>query len=171
MNDLSVDDILTLRQQTAEDIVDVNEPDIQLVVFTLADQPFAFHGRAIKEILAGDEPIYPVPGMPDSVTGVINLRGDIESVIFLHALLQLPTPRNDSPGGLLLGQSSRMRSAIHVDQLLDVMEIPESSLHQPPASLPESLRPYTSALFEFRGQPVTVLDLELVFAAYLQGLE
>lgn len=170
MNDLSVDDILALRQQASNNVVDVNDVDIKLVVFTLADQPLAFYGRVIKEILAKDEPVYYVPGMPDSVIGVTNLRGEIESVIALHPLLQLPTPRSGSAGPLLLGQTSQMRSVIRVDVLLDVIDLPESNLHQPPESLPDSLRPYACALFDFHGQAVTVLDLELVFSAYLQGL-
>ncbi len=170
MNDLSVDDILALRRQTARDIVDVNEKEVKLVIFTLAGQSFALYGQAIKEILAREEPLYFVPGMPASVLGVVNLRGDIESVITLNALLQLPQSQATAPGPLLLGQSSCLRSAIRVDELIDVVDVPQSQLHQPPDSLPESLRPYACALCEFNQQPVTVLDLERVFAAYLQGL-
>lgn len=172
MTTSQLDQLLNEQTTNRQEIVDVDEPLIKLVIFKLAEQYFAFAGRSIVEVLPGDEAVYFLPGMPASVEGVMNVRGDIESVIHLHELLQLSQPTNKaaSPGSsLLLGKGKTMRSGLRVDQLLDVIDIPESQLQTPPDALPEHLQPFVSSLLSFNGLIVTVLDLDAVFAAWLAG--
>ncbi len=170
-----LDQVLTERQGNQQGIIDVDEPVVKLVIFRLADQYFAFHGAVIKEVIPGDTPVYFLPAMPSSVEGVMNLRGDIESVISLHELLQLSAVVNQDNDAvvtascILLGKNHAMHSGLRVDQLLDVIDIPTSQLKPPPASLPEHLQPFVMHLFVFNGQPVTLLDLEAVFKNWLKG--
>ena len=84
MSDSPLEHILSQRLGHQE-IIDVDEPVIKLVIFSLGEQHFAFLGEAIKEVLPGTETVFFVPGMPASVEGVINVRGDIESVIQLYS--------------------------------------------------------------------------------------
>jgi purine-binding chemotaxis protein CheW len=170
MSQTSVDELLALKREAANEIVDVDEPTVKLVIFALGGKFFAFRGQFIKEVLPGDERLFYVPGMPASVQGVINVRGDIESVILLHNLLDLPSPEEMVSGSILLGQASDMHSGIRVDELLDVVDLPLSQLQNPPESLPESLQPYVAALVDFSGKPVALLDIEKVFADYQEGL-
>ncbi len=90
MSDSQLEQVLRQRQNSHQDIVDVDEPVIKLVIFSLGEQHFALAGESVKEVLPGTETVFFVPGMPASVEGVINVRGNIESVIQLHALMQLP---------------------------------------------------------------------------------
>ena len=151
-------------------IVDVDEPSQQVVLFQLSGQPFALPGHAVSEILKGDTPVYFVPGLPDSTEGVIHLRGQIESLITLQPLLGLPTTPAD--GMLLIVKGAGIRSAVRIDQLEDVCELPVSALKTPPDTLASTLRPYVSALWQpSDGQPVTaLLDPDALFQAYQQGL-
>lgn len=90
---LSLEEALA-RQSNDDTIIDVDEPCQQLVLFRLAEQRFALPGSAVNEILNGDQPVYFVPGLPASTEGVIHLRGNIESVVTLQALLGLPFGTN-----------------------------------------------------------------------------
>lgn len=89
----SLDDILSQRHDAQRAVVNVDEPQLKLVVFALGGQWFAFHGSSVREILA-QPTVHFVPGCPSSLEGVIHVRGDIESVLRLHELLHLPAPAN-----------------------------------------------------------------------------
>lgn len=172
MSDSQLNALLEQRQYAEDDIVDVEEPTIKLVIFHLGERTFAFTGAAIREVLPGNEPVFFVPGMPASVEGVMNVRGDIESVIRLHHLLSLSGSNevNTSPSAsILLGQGSGVHSGLRVDQLLDVVDIPLSQIQATPETLPETLQPFVTGLLEFRGLAVAVLDLDKLFAAWQRG--
>lgn len=172
MSDSQLDQLLALQQSSQQAIVDVDEPMIKLVIFSLDEYHFAFPGAVIKEVLPGDEAVFFVPGMPASVEGVINLRGDIKSVIGLYALLQIPSATQKNAlqaSSILIAQGQQMRSGLRVDRLLDVVDIAESQIQLPPDSLPEHLQPYVTGLLQFTGVAVSVLDIDAIFSAWQQG--
>lgn len=169
MSETSLDQILAKRQSAHKEIVNVDEPLIKLVIFALGDDWFAFHGDRIREIL-NRATIFFVPGCPASLVGVINVRGDIESVIRLHELLQVALPEPGGSSVILLGTGSAMSSGICVDCVVDVVDIPQSFIQPPPANLPDQLRPFVSGLLRFKERPVSVLDLEQIFTQYVKGL-
>lgn len=172
MTESQLDQLLAQQQNKQQTIVDVDELTIKLVIFSLGEYHFAFPGTAVKEVLPGDEQVFFVPGLPDSVEGVINLRGDIESVIGLHALLQVANPDYKNTlhtTAILLAHNIQMRSGLRVDRLLDVVDIAESQIQPAPQSLPEHLQPYVTGLLQFTGLAVSVLDIDAVFAAWQKG--
>lgn len=167
-----LDQLLTERKNNPQEIVDVDEPVVKLVIFRLGEQYFAFLGSGIAEVIPGDTRVYFLPGMPASVEGVMNVRGDIESVISLHELLHLNTLAAKPDlvtSSILLGKGSSMHSGLRVDQLLDVVDFPESQLQTPPSSLPEYLQPFVTNLLVFNGLPVTLLDINAVFTSWLNS--
>ncbi|MCE1181425.1 MAG: chemotaxis protein CheW [Rhodocyclales bacterium] len=167
---ITLDEALAARQAHAETHTEEAENLLKLVIFELAGERFACHGERIREIIFQAE-VYFVPGCPDSLEGVINVRGDITSVIRLNDLLGLP----QAPGGhrrssILLGHGNGMDSGIRVGQVIDVVDIPESEIHPSPANLPEHLRLRMPGILYFAGQAVTLLDLDRLFADYAKGL-
>lgn len=171
MSDSQLEQILNQHQHQQE-IVDVDEPMVKLVIFNLAEQYFAFPGESIKEVLPGTEAVFFVPGMPASVEGVINVRGDIESVIQLHTLLQLSNGLEKNTSHLtsiLLARSKQMHSGLRVDRLLDVVDVVQSQVQSPPDALPDYLKPYVTGLLQFNGLAVTVLDIDTIFSAWQKG--
>jgi purine-binding chemotaxis protein CheW len=169
MSETTLDQVLIQRREARKEIVNVDEPAIKLVIFELGSDWFAFHGECIREILARAD-VFFVPGCPSSLEGVINVRGDIESVVRLHELLRLPESSASRASSILLGRGGGMSSGIRVDAVVDVVDVPESSLLAPPSTLPEHLRSLVSSVMRFRERPVTVLDLERIFADYARGL-
>ncbi|WP_404376032.1 chemotaxis protein CheW [Vreelandella aquamarina] len=153
-------------------IVDVDEPSQQVVLFQLSGQPFALPGQAVSEILKGDTPVYFVPGLPASTEGVIHLRGNIESLITLQSLLGLTDTHANAEGMILVVHGAGIHSAVRIDRLDDVCDLPVSAFKTPPETLPSALRPYVSALWQpSEHQSATaLLDPDALFKAYQQGL-
>ena len=172
MSGTDLEQILTQRRQAGGDLPGPEDPAVQLVIFSLGKDWFAFPGEAIREILAQAE-VFFLPGCPPSLEGVINVRGDLESVVRLQDLLGLEGGVAGAPADgscILLGRARAMTSGIRVDRVVDVVAIPRSQLQPPPATLPEPMRPSVSGLFSFQGRAVAVLDLERLFAEYERGL-
>jgi purine-binding chemotaxis protein CheW len=170
MSEATLDQVLSQRREVNKDIVNVDEPAVKLVIFALGDDWFAFQSERIREILAQAD-IFFVPGCPPSLEGVINVRGDIESVIRPHEMLHLP---DNSDGGrasaILLGRGGGMSSGIRVDRVVDVVDVPQSSIRPPPSTLPEHMRVLVLGVLRFQEQPVAVLDLDKMFVDYARGL-
>lgn len=174
MNQDPIEELLELRRRAAGEVVDVDEPHFQIVVFRLGDDLWAMRGGQVREILPPMEPFF-VPGCPDSIEGVINVRGDIASVIRLDLVLGCrPDNETDKPAhsnSILLGQSEGMITGLRVGEVLDVLELPQSAILAPPSNLSESLRPFVEGAFTYRESPVTLLDLVPLLSRFRTSLE
>lgn len=169
MSESALDQILSQRHEARKEVVSVDEPAVKLVIFELGGDWFAFHGERIREILAQAD-VFFVPGCPASLEGVINVRGDIESVLLLHDLLRLPASPASRGSSILLGRGGGMSSGIRVDRVVDVVDVPQSRVQPAPGALPEHMQPLVLGLLHFRERPVAVLDLDRIFADYARGL-
>lgn len=164
----SLDQVLIQRRNSGQEIVDVDEPAIKLVIFELGGEWFAFPGEAIREILPQVD-VYFVPGCPSSLEGVINVRGDIESVIRLSELLGKPAAKSAANSSILRGIGGGMHSGIRVDRVVDVLDVVQSAIQPPPSTLPENRRRIVFGLMHHQDKPVTVLDLNRIFEDYHRG--
>ena len=163
-------EILERRRHADHGIVEVEAPTVKLVVFAIGDALFAFPGANVTEILPLST-VYFVPGCPPSLEGVINVRGDITSVIRLGDLLGVEHTPAARRTAILLGQGAAMGSGLRVDQVLDVLDVLEENIQPPPGALPERLQNWTTGVFAYQGRSVLLLDLERLFQDYRAGLE
>ena len=95
---------------------------MQVIVFTLGANRYAISTDKVKEIIKNEQSTV-VPNSPDWVEGLINLRGNIVTLLNLSKLLQHDTTmcynniiilnNDDDKIGLLIG---------NVDQVLDLEE-------------------------------------------------
>jgi purine-binding chemotaxis protein CheW len=162
-------EILERRRREDYEIIEVEAPTVKLVVFAVGDGLFAFLGANVAEILPLTT-LYFVPGCPPSLEGVINVRGDITSVIRLGDLLGMDHAATSRRTAILLGRAKAMCSGLRVDEVLDVLDVLEEIMQAPPSTLPEKLRSWATGVFAYRGRSVLVLDLERLFQDYRAGL-
>ena len=140
----------------------VHLPMVKLVIFTLLNDYFAFTAENIKEILPGGKINY-VPGVPDFILGIINVRGDIESVIDINHILGMapldPTKQNH----IIIGEAEGIRSGILVGSVEDVMDFTQESIKPPLATLNETIKQFVKGSNEYMNYNVTVLDINEIF--------
>jgi len=150
------------QAQSAEAV----EEKVEMVIFTLGDDFYAFYGHHVKEILPYEK-ITLVPGCPDSIIGLINVRGDIESVINLHKLLGIPESRMNRKTRIMIAAEKEIRSGILADSVEDVLSVPVSSVSQPISTLDKSVKEFAvGGETLYNGKYVTLLDIGKIFAKF-----
>lgn len=169
MNPPRLDDILAAGRAgglsgAPRESMNVDQPSVTLVVFTLAEQAFALPGKQIREILAAPR-IYRVPGAPAALEGVISVRGEIESVVCLRRLLGLPVVSRQK-SAVLLARGEQLQTGLRVDEVIDLCDQPESALQPAPDTLPADLQPHVRHLIRLGQRGVSLLDLDTLLAAY-----
>src|SRR5256714_2189103 len=108
----------------AEEVVQ-DEPQIptrRLLVFELGGSGYACEMDSFREIVP-NQPMTRLPGSPDSVCGLINLRGTIVTVIDGGIVLGKP-PCAKTSGLILLADYFERLVGVGVDDVCDIHEIP-----------------------------------------------
>jgi len=76
-------------ERTNSNTTDSNDEVLQWVTYRLGEETYGINVMQVQEVLRYTE-IAPVPGAPDYVLGIINLRGNVVTVIDTRARFGLP---------------------------------------------------------------------------------
>lgn len=145
------------RQQRVKEVVDVEEERVKIVIFTSGKNSYAFYGCNISEILPACE-ISWVPSLPEYLPGLINVRGDIESVIDISCFLG--EERTDPEGGhIAMAVWGDFHSGVIIDSIEDVVDIPVSAIEPPLSTLDGTARDLVAGEIRYGGKTVTLLDI------------
>lgn len=150
--------------RAAEEIAE----SVKLVFFTLLEERYAFFGSEIKEILPMTR-INRIPGSPDHILGVINVRGDIESVLDLNKVLGLPEQPRTIQNRILIAESEGYRSGILAGSVEDILDVPTSSIHQPIMTLADNVKEFVAGETVYLGNEVTALNIGKILKKTLAG--
>ena len=101
------------------------------LVFTLEDEEYAISVTDVREII-GAIPITRVPGVPDSVRGVINLRGKIIPVADLRIRFNLQAVDHGARTCIIVVRARGAEFGLVVDKVLEVARIAEEDIEPPP---------------------------------------
>lgn len=99
--------------------------------FELAGQRYAVPLADVREIIR-PEPPTPVPGAPGEVLGIINLRGNIVTVLDGCARLGLTATGNTPNQRLVIFHNEFEAIGMCIDSLQDVLELDMRELMPPP---------------------------------------
>ncbi len=106
------------------------DSEIQIVEFMLGKDLFAIELYDIKEVIPF-APTTPLPNTPSYIIGIINLRGEITTVIDLKQLLQMEsqTTHNENACFIVLDPAFTKRPVgILVDEVLAVSTYTDSDI-------------------------------------------
>lgn len=103
----------------------------QFVVFTINEQLFSLSIEEVVEILRVPV-ITSVPGIDESIEGVINLRGSIIPVVSLHHKFSLTPPDATKKSRVVIVQGENENIGIIVDEVKMVTRFDETNVEPPP---------------------------------------
>jgi purine-binding chemotaxis protein CheW len=108
-----------------------SDPVIQLVTFRLQDESYGINVMRVQEVLRVSE-IAPVPGAPSFVLGIINLRGNVVTVIDTRSRFGLPPTEVSDSSRIVIIESGGQVVGILVDSVAEVVELSASEIEQAP---------------------------------------
>ena len=104
---------------------------IQLVTFRLKDETYGINVMQVQEVLRVTE-IAPVPGAPPYVLGIVNLRGNVVTVIDTRSRFGLPSTEVDDASRIVIIESEEQVVGILVDSVAEVVELRHSEIDSAP---------------------------------------
>jgi purine-binding chemotaxis protein CheW len=144
-------------RQRSREIVDVEQERVKMVIFRSGANRYAFYGSVVREILPASE-ISWVPGLPDYLPGLINVRGDIESVVNIGYFLGEEKKERFS-GLIAMVVKDDFHTGILIDSIDDVLDIPLQSITPPLSTLDGAPRELVVGNFEYDKSIISILDI------------
>jgi purine-binding chemotaxis protein CheW len=133
-------------------------PLIQFVTFILMDEVYGINVMQVQEVLRITE-IAPVPGAPPYVLGIINLRGNVVTVIDTRTRFGLPTKETDDASRIIVIESDKQVVGILVDAVAEVVELRESEIDAAPNVGTEESSRYIQGVATMEDSLLILVDL------------
>jgi purine-binding chemotaxis protein CheW len=108
-----------------------NDPILQWVTCHLEDEVYGVNVMQVQEVLRLTE-IAPVPGAPDYVIGIINLRGNVVTVIDTRSRFNLPPTENDDNSRIIIIEVNGNVIGMLVDRVAEVVYTHQSEIDTAP---------------------------------------
>jgi purine-binding chemotaxis protein CheW len=136
-----------------------SDETLQFVTFALNGQSYCVDIMAVREIRML-ETITPVPGAPETIRGVINLRGSIVPVCDLRLRFgQGATPIQPSHPAVIVAIGGRLMGLL-VDQVLDIVTVARSEVNAIPDAENGRGSPFFGGLITQENGMLIAVDLD-----------
>lgn len=133
---------------------------LEFLEFLLAHETYAVESRYVREVYPLQD-LTPLPCTPAFVLGIVNLRGEILSVIDIKKFFELPEKGLSDLNKVIVLQSDNMLFGILADAIVGVRRVPLSEI-QP--SLPTLTGVREKYLKGVTGERTVLLDAEKMLA-------
>lgn len=131
---------------------------LQWVTFRLQEETYGINVMQVQEVLRYTE-IAPVPGSPDYVLGIINLRGNVVTVIDTRARFGLPASEVSDNTRIVIIEAEKQVIGILVDSVAEVVYLKQSEIDTAPnVGTDESAR-FIQGVANREGELLILVDL------------
>lgn len=146
---------------------------VNVIIFQILDERYLIEVEHVKEIYVPREQIIPVPLSEKSIVGIINIRGNIYSIISVRHNIN----NNDIDYGLnnksriLLLEYEELKIALLVDAVIGVKDIPISVFKKQGTIVKTNIDFRLIKLTGvFQDEPLILLDLEALILPYIKSI-
>ncbi len=131
---------------------------MQCVTFRLDDEVYGINVMQVQEVLRVTE-IAPVPGAPHYVLGIINLRGNVVTVIDTRERLGLDSRERDESTRIVIIEAERQVVGILVDAVAEVVDLRASEIESAPNVGNDESSKYIQGVSSRDGELLILVDL------------
>lgn len=131
---------------------------LQWVTFRLQEETYGINVMQVQEVLRYTD-IAPVPGSPDYVLGIINLRGNVVTVIDTRSRFGLPASEVSDNTRIVIIEAEKQVIGILVDSVAEVVYLKQSEIDTAPnVGTDESAR-FIQGVANREGELLILVDL------------
>jgi len=136
----------------------VIEKDLQVVGFRIGDETFGVRIGSVREIVRVPE-ITAVPNAPETIEGVINLRGKIIPVMDLRKRFGQAEVQRDKKNRILVVELDNKLVGLIVNSASEVLKIPPSEIESPGTVFADNESGYVTGVGKLKGRLIILLDI------------
>ena len=134
------------------------EKDLQVVGFRIGNETFGVRIASVREIVRVPD-ITSVPSAPDTVEGVINLRGKIIPVMDLRKRFGHGGIQPDKKNRILVVELENKLIGLIVNAASEVLKIPPSEIEAPGSVFAEGESSYVTGVGKLKDRLIILLDI------------
>jgi purine-binding chemotaxis protein CheW len=134
------------------------EKDLQVVGFRIGNETFGVLIASVREIVRVPE-ITAVPSAPETVEGVINLRGKIIPVMDLRKRFGQVEIQPDKKNRILVVELQNKLVGLIVNAASEVLKISPSDIEAPGTVFAEGESSYVTGVGKLKGRLIILLDV------------
>ncbi len=143
---------MTVEEEILEDEV------ARWVTFQLENETYGINVEQVKEVLRVSE-IAPVPGAPDYVLGIINLRGNVVTVVDTRKRFGLAPAETTDASRIVIIEVEGQEIGMLVDSVAEVMELSLSAIETAPNVGNEDSSRYIQGVASQEGELLILVDV------------
>lgn len=145
-------------QEGNNHITDEDVYDSQWVTFHLEDEKYGVPVEQVKEVLRYTE-ITPVPGAPDYVLGIINLRGNVVTVLDTRKRFALQSFEITDATRIVIIEVDNQVIGILVDSVSEVMRLNSEEIETAPNVGNDESSRYIQGVASRNGNLLILVDI------------
>ncbi len=134
------------------------DPILQWVTFRLCDETYGINVMQVKEVLRYTE-IAPVPGAPSFVLGIINLRGNVVTVIDTNSRFGLASSEVTDDTRIVIIESEDQVMGILVESASQVVYMRQSEIESAPNASNDESAKFIQGVSNRDGHLLILVDL------------
>jgi purine-binding chemotaxis protein CheW len=146
------------RLLSADKNADSNDEVLQWVTYKLEDETYGINVMQVQEVLRYTE-IAPVPGAPSYVLGIINLRGNVVTVIDTRARFGLMSAEVTDNSRIVIIEAEKQVIGILVDSVAEVVYLRSSEIDSAPNIGTEESAKFIQGVSNREGELLILVDL------------
>lgn len=134
------------------------DPLLQWVTFRLDNETYGVNVMQIQEVLRMTE-IAPVPGAPEYVLGIINLRGNVVTVIDTRKRFGLEPRETDDATRIVITEIEQQVIGMLVDAVAEVVDVRMSEIETAPNVGNDDSSRFIQGVSSREGELLILVDL------------
>jgi len=138
--------------------IDPNDEILQWVTFTLENETYGINVMQVQEVLRYTE-IAPVPGAPLYVLGIINLRGNVVTVIDTRSRFGLELTEITDNTRIVIIEADKQVIGILVDKVAEVVYLKSSEIDEAPNVGNDESAQFIQGVSNREGELLILVDL------------
>ena len=142
----------------------IRDTDTDLVTFYAGELLLGAEIRYVEEINRHVD-LTPVPHAPEAVRGVVNLRGEVVSVLDLRAILGLGRTETTRNTRNVVVNVKGQRTGLLVDRIADVVMAQRHEIESPPANMTGVCGRFLQGVYKLDRELLAVLNVPEVLMA------
>jgi purine-binding chemotaxis protein CheW len=135
------------------------DPILQWVTFRLENESYGINVMQVQEVLRYTE-IAPVPGAPPYVLGIINLRGNVVTVIDTRSRFALANAETTDQTRIVIIEAENQVVGILVDAVAEVVYLRQSEIETTPNVGNEESAKFIQGVCHKNDELLILVDLE-----------